>query len=135
MELTLTYVSRREAKMKEVKKDLQALTRQLKALTRDTERLAKKFDRLQKAQVAKKPKVKRRARPAKKRVTKRAPQISASEAVLGIIKRSAKGVDTGTLRKKTGFQGRKVRDILYRLKKQRKIRSPRKGVYVKTARA
>ena len=122
--------------MKEVKKDLQALTRQLKALVRDTERLAKKLDKLQKAQAAKKPKVKRRARPAKKKVTKkRAPQLSASQSVLNIIKRSSKGVDTATLRKKTGFQGRKVRDILYRLKKQRKIRSPRKGVYIKTARA
>jgi DNA replicative helicase MCM subunit Mcm2 (Cdc46/Mcm family) len=122
--------------MKEVKKDLQALTRQLKALVRDTERLAKKLDKLQKAQAAKKPKVKRRARPAKKKVTKkRAPQLSASQSVLNIIKRSSKGVDTATLRKKTGFQGRKVRDILYRLKKQRKIRSPRKGFYIKTARA
>jgi len=122
--------------MKEVKKDLQALTRALKALTRDTERLAKKLDRLQKPKAAKKPKVKRKARPAKKRVAKkRAPQISASETVLRVIKRSTKGVDTATLRKKTGLQGRKVRDILYRLKKQRKIRSPRKGVYIKTARA
>ncbi len=122
--------------MKEVKKDLQALTRRLKALARDTERLAKKLDKLQKAQAAKKPKVKRRARPAKKKVTKRrAPKLSASETVLRIIKRSSKGVDTTTLSKKTGFQGRKVRDILYRLKKQRKIRSPRKGVYIKTARA
>jgi hypothetical protein len=122
--------------MKEVKKDLQALTRQLKALVRDTERLAKKLDKLQKAQAAKKPKVKRRARPAKKKVTKkRAPKLSASQSVLNIIKRSSKGVDTATLRKKTGFQGRKVRDILYRLKKQRKIRSPRKGFYIKTARA
>lgn len=122
--------------MKEVKKDLQALTRQLKALARDTERLAKKLDKLQKAQAARKPKVKRRARPAKKKVTKkRAPKLSASQTVLNIIKRSSKGVDTTTLGKKTGFQGRKVRDILYRLKKQRKIRSPRKGVYIKTARA
>lgn len=122
--------------MKEVKKDLQALTRRLKALARDTERLAKKLDTLQKAQAAKKPKVKPRARPAKKKVTKkRAPKLSASETVLRIIKKSSKGVDTTTLRKKSGFQGRKVRDILYRLKKQRKIRSPRKGVYIKTARA
>lgn len=124
--------------MKEVKKDLQALTRALKALTRDTERLAKKLDRLQKPKATKKPKakLKRKARPAKKKVTKkRTPQVSASETVLRIIKRSTKGVDTATLRKKTGFQGRKVRDILYRLKKQRKIRSPRKGVYIKTARA
>lgn len=122
--------------MKEVKKDLQALTRALKALARDTERLARKLDKLQKPKAAKKRKVKSKARLAKKRVTKkRAPQISASETVLRIIKRSTKGVDTATLRKKTGFQGRKVRDILYRLKKQRKIRSPRKGVYIKTARA
>lgn len=111
-----------------MKKDLQALTKRLKALARDTERLAKKFDELQQTRVAKKAAPKRRGRPAKKGVAKKPPKISASETVLNLIKRSTKGVDTTVLRKKTGFQGRKVRDILYRLKKQRKIRSPRKGV-------
>jgi len=35
------------------------------------------------------------------------------------------------LRKKTGFEGRKIMDIIYRLKKQGKINKDRKGLYVK----
>ena len=50
---------------------------------------------------------------------------------MGIIKRSTKGVDATTLRKKTGFEGRKIRDRIYRLRKQGKIKSERKGFYVK----
>jgi len=36
------------------------------------------------------------------------------------------------LKKKTGFEGRKIKDIIYRLKKQGKIKSLGKGIYVKT---
>jgi len=36
-----------------------------------------------------------------------------------------------TLEKKTGFEGRKIRDIIFRLRKQGKIKSERKGIYVK----
>jgi len=35
------------------------------------------------------------------------------------------------LEKKTGFVGRKIRDIIFRLRKQGKIKSERKGIYVK----
>jgi len=35
------------------------------------------------------------------------------------------------LKKKTGFEGRKIRDIIFRLRKQGKIKSERKGVYAK----
>jgi hypothetical protein len=57
--------------------------------------------------------------------------VSSSDSVLGIIKRNRKGVDTVALRKKTGFQGRKIGDIIYRLKKQGKIKGLGKGLYVK----
>jgi len=45
-----------------------------------------------------------------------------ADTVLSIIKRSKKGIDTDGLKKKTGFEGRKAGDIIYRLKKQGKIR-------------
>jgi len=35
------------------------------------------------------------------------------------------------LEKKTGFKGRKIRDTIFRLRKQGKIKSERKGIYVK----
>ena len=72
-----------------------------------------------------------KAKPMKKTVAKKAKKITAIDTVLAIIKRSRKGVDTVALRKKTGFQGRKIRDIIYRLKKQGKIKGLGKGLYVK----
>ncbi len=117
--------------MKALKKDLQAVMKSLKALTRKTESIAKKLDTLGKVKPAKKKRVKAKARPKKKPVARKATKLPASETVLNIIKKSRKGVDNTTLRKKTGFEGRKIRDILYRLKKQRNIKSPRTGFYVK----
>lgn len=121
--------------MKELKRDLQSVAKSLKALTQKTEKLAKKLDNLSKVQAAKKPKrkpkAKPKARPRKRPVAKKKARPIASGTVLSIIKKSRKGVDNATLRKKTGFEGRKIRDILYRLKKQRKIKSPRTGFYVK----
>ena len=61
---------------------------------------------------------------------KRTAQPTATDQVLKIIKRSKKGVDTATLMKKTGFDQRKVRNILHRTYKQRKITRVEKGIYV-----
>jgi len=43
--------------------------------------------------------------------------LTATETLLAIIKRSRRGIDTGALKKKTGFEGRTVENIIYRLKK------------------
>ncbi|MBW1887551.1 MAG: hypothetical protein JRI52_04270 [Deltaproteobacteria bacterium] len=85
--------------------------------------------RVAKKRVAKRRVVKKRV--AKKRVAKKATKVTAMDAVMGIIKKSRKGVDTATLRKKTGFEARKLRDLIYRLNKQGRIKSERKGFYVK----
>jgi len=50
--------------------------------------------------------------------------------VLGIIKRSKKGVDAAALVKKTGFDLKKVRNILHRTYKMGKIKRVGKGIYV-----
>jgi hypothetical protein len=79
-----------------------------------------------------------RAKAAKKslakKVVKRAPARkaatpTATDQVLKIIGRSTKGVDVTTLKKKTGFEDKKVRNILARAYKQRKIKRVEKGVY------
>ncbi len=64
--------------------------------------------------------------PAKK---KTAPP-TATDQVLKIINRSKKGVDTKTLMKKTGFDQKKVWNILQRTYKQGKIKRVEKGIYV-----
>ncbi len=114
--------------MKQMKKDLKAVAKDLKGLTQKTDKMIKRLEKLEKkAQAAKKPK----AKAAKKAVAKKPAKLSASGTVLAIIKRSRKGVDKATLIKKTGFEDKKIRDIIYRLRKQRKIKKDRKGLYVK----
>ena len=72
-----------------------------------------------------------RAKPTKKApVKKKAVQITATDQVLKIINRSKKGVNTATLMKKTGFDQKKVRNILHRTFKQGKIKRAEKGIYV-----
>lgn len=125
--------------MKALKKDLKSVGKALKSLTKQTERMAKKLDKLEKSQARKRPKAKARAkaRPAKRgAVSKKTPpkktkRVPASDVVLKVISRSRKGVGMATLEARTGFKDKKIRDIIYRLKKLGKIKSLRAGLYVK----
>ena len=112
--------------MKQLKKDLQAVSKSLKQLTLRTEKIAKKLDKLEKPKPVKKPKAK-----AKPKVTKKPVKVSAAATVLAIIKRSRKGVDVATLKTKTGFESRKISNIVQRFKREGKIKSSGKGIYVK----
>ena len=128
--------------MKNLEKDVRAVTKELKTLTRKTEALAKKVDKLEKAQAAKKRKPKAkvtRKAPARKKVAvkkkpvakkKKGAKLTATDQVVNIIKRSKKGVDAPTLMKKTGFGERTVRNILFKAGKQEKIKRAGRGVYV-----
>jgi len=58
-------------------------------------------------------------------------EVSASGTVLGIIEKSKEGVDADTIKKETGFTSKKIHNIVYKLKKQGKITSERKGFYKK----
>jgi DNA replicative helicase MCM subunit Mcm2 (Cdc46/Mcm family) len=111
-------------------KDLQAVSKELMKLVKQTEKLAAVLEK------AKKPKansVKPKAK-AKAVITKKAPVKAAkktdTDKVLEIINRSKKGVDTATLMKKTGFDQKKVRNMLNRTYKQGKITRIEKGIYV-----
>jgi len=113
--------------MKQLKNDLQAVSKSLKQLTLRTEKIAKKLDKLEKAKPVKKPKTK-----AMPKVTKKPVRISTAATVLAIIKRNRKGVDIATLSKKTGFESRKIGYIVQRFRKEGKIENSGKGIYVKT---
>ncbi len=66
----------------------------------------------------------------KKIVAKKRPP-TALDSVLTIVNRSKKGVDVETLAKKTGFDKKKISNILYKLKKAGKIKAIGRGVYTK----
>jgi DNA replicative helicase MCM subunit Mcm2 (Cdc46/Mcm family) len=57
--------------------------------------------------------------------------MTAGDAVLNIIEKSKKGVDTASIQKETGFTTKKIHNIVYKLKKQGKIISEQKGFYKK----
>ena len=113
--------------MKQLKTDMNAVTKELKRLAQKTEKIIKQFKKLEKAQAAKEPK----AKAAKKAIAKKPARVSATETVLAIIKRSRKGIDKATLIKKTGLKDSNIRTIFYRLSKQGKIKTEGKGFYVK----
>ena len=80
----------------------------------------------QKAKAVKAKPTKAPKAPAKKKAV----TVTATDQVLKIINRLKKGADTATLMKKTGFDQKKVRNILQRTYKQGKIKRVEKGIYV-----
>jgi len=69
--------------------------------------------------------------PKKEKETKKEKEMTAGDAVLNIIEKSKKGVDTASIQKETGFTTKKIHNIVYKLKKQGKIISEQKGFYKK----
>ena len=107
-----------------LKKDLQALNRDIKAIENKMNKMIAAVEKSEKAKTAKRSLVK------KALARTRTAQPTATDQVLKIIKRSKKGVNAATLMKKTGFDLKKVRNILNRTYKQGKIQRVEKGIYV-----
>lgn len=111
----------------------------LKSLTRTMEKITASVEKFEKEQVAKRKKTKAKAKPkkvsvkkaaVKKPAVKKTKTVTDTDRVLNIINRSKKGVGVPTLTKKTGFDDKKVRDIINRTLKQGKIKRVGKGIYV-----
>lgn len=120
-----------------LKRDLQAVKKDIKALEKKVEKLLKAYGKSQNPKTANKAKRKtaraktRRAVAAKKAAPrKRAAKETATEQILKIIKRSRKGVNVPTLKTKTGFEDKKVRNIIFRASKEGKIKKVGRGIYV-----
>ena len=112
---------------------MQSVIKSLRSLTQQTEKMAKTLDKLEKS-ISKAPAkaAPKKRTAAKKPAAKKAKKkVTATDTVLSIIKGRKKGVDTATLRKKTGYDRNKIQVIIYRLKKQGKIKTAARGVYVK----
>ena len=54
---------------------------------------------------------------------------SGTQTVLDMIRKSKKGIGTGTLIKKTGFDGKKIHNTLFKALKEGKIERVGRGVY------
>jgi hypothetical protein len=133
----ISKLTRKEKEMTILKKDLQTLNKDIQALGKTIDKLIAAAEKGKKSKFAKKA----TAKSVKAKTTKRSPaqktpakkktaQPTATDQVLNIIKRSKKEVNTATLMTKTGFDVKKVRNILQRTFKQGKIKRVEKGVYV-----
>ena len=67
---------------------------------------------------------------AQKTIGKIQPQATAVETVFELIKNAENGMSTGLLIEKTGFNVKKVQNLVFKLRKQGKIKSVTKGMYV-----
>ena len=118
-----------------IAQDLKTLNKNIQTLGKTLDKLLKAVekDTKSKAKPSKKSpdkKVAAKKAPVKKAaVKKKTAPLTATDQVLKIIKGSKKGVDAPTLIKKTGFNQKKVRNILFRTYKQGKIKRLEKGIY------
>jgi hypothetical protein len=121
--------------MKALKKELQAVMKNLKALSQKTEKISKEVNKLQKKKPAKKVAVKRKAKTSAKRVAKKATiksrkKTSAIDTVLKLIQKRKRGMRTAEIKALTGYGDKKIWDIVNRAKRQGKVKSTSKGLYV-----
>jgi uncharacterized protein (DUF885 family) len=65
----------------------------------------------------------------KKQAKRGRAKMTATERVLSAMKRSSKGMDIAGLKKKTGFEDKKIRNIVFRLARQGTIKRAGRGVY------
>jgi predicted Rossmann fold nucleotide-binding protein DprA/Smf involved in DNA uptake len=119
--------------MKEFEVALKAVVDGMRTLAQGVEKLAGKLEASvpngkAKAKPVRKAAAKPKKAAPKKTVKKKA---SASDTVLTIINRSKKGVNSDTLAEKTGFDKKKIANIVFRLRKTGKIKSLGRGVYTK----
>jgi hypothetical protein len=132
-----------------MKTELTAMKKDLTAISKKLEKLLTAVEKSEKATVTKASKPKSvKAQPAKKApkakavkatpakmapkapAKKKAVRVTATDEILKIINRSKKGVNTSALMEKTGFNQKKVTNILNRTFKQGKIKRVDKGIYV-----
>jgi len=67
----------------------------------------------------------------KQAVPKKAKAVTAADTVFNIIKRYKKGVNNAALMEKTGYNQKKISNLVFKLRKQGKIKSVDRGVYLK----
>jgi len=106
------------------------LEKELRKISRTLNDLAKKLDQFATRPVGR---TKAVARATKKSSKKAQGRKSGPEVIMALIKAKKNGVDTATLRAKTGLSGQRVRSIVWELSKKGKIKRVDRGLY-KTSR-
>ena len=102
--------------------------------TKDVEKLMARMDRLESAVKAYLSSARGRSaydtRPSRAKASRKRSGSTASDAVLDIIEKSKQGVGFAEIQVKTGFNEKKIRNIIFRLNKIGKIQRKSRGLYV-----
>ena len=132
-----------------IKKELQTVTNELEVLIskieillQDVEQLEKTKKKVKAKSVAKTKNTAAVIKVKKQTVAKAAKQVdskpdkeglTSTEKVIKIIKmQKKKGVNVSTLRQKTGYDEKKISNIVHRASKKGRIKSIARGVYIAT---
>ena len=112
--------------MKDLKMSLKKIANELMKAAKEVEKLAGKLEAQTNA----------KAKPVKKTagknlLKKTVNQPTAADTVFRIIARYKKGANMATIKEKTGYDNKKIHNLVYKLKKLGKIKSEAKGVYMK----
>jgi hypothetical protein len=101
--------------------------KELAKISKDFEKMSRRIKKL----TASIPKAKGRAKKVSmpKPVAGKKGKKSGTQTVLGMIGKSKKGIGTGALIKKTGFDGKKIHNIIFKAQKEGKIERVGRGVY------
>jgi len=120
--------------MKAMKKELKAVIKGLKMLVQKTEKIERELEKAPAGKVIASARGRAAARAKatalRRRPTTRGRGMTATDMVYGIIKKGRTGVKTAQIKRKTGFDDKKIWNVINRLKTLRKIKSARRGVYV-----
>ena len=111
--------------MNKLKKDLEALSKSFKALTKKSEKMVNALDKLEKVPTE----LKAKAKSATKRAVEKA-KLTIMEQVAKIIDKAKHGINVATLKIKTGFEDKKIRNILSKAFKDGKIMRAGRGTYL-----
>jgi len=114
-----------------LKKDLTALKKNITAIGKKVDNLLEEFEKDKKSKAPKASKTKAvKAKTAKKApANKRATKATATDKVLKVINRSKRGIDVAALKKRIGFDDKKLRNIIFRAYREGKIQRADRGVY------
>jgi hypothetical protein len=101
---------------------------------KDIEKLMNKMDRLEKLiKASTAPGKSRRVaggRTARGKASSRGSAKTASDMALEVIKRFKKGAGFAEIQERTGFEDKKLRNVIFRLHKVGKIVRKRRGIYI-----
>jgi len=103
------------------------IQKELTKISKDLEKMSRQIQKLTSSIAKEKGTAQRASMPKPVALSKG--KKSGIQTVLDMIKKSKTGIDVGTLIKKTGFEDKKIRNIIFKAWKEGKIERVGRGVY------